>query len=117
MFKDKVKPEANGVYGGDSQKVHLKEKCMGMVVVLAKVYPAPTKVEAIKDEGRRNYQFNTIVSCKVQQVEKRKTGTVKKKMMVVDMFDVPSSQGTIPSPGPGVQHSRKRDWGHWGGSH
>ena len=30
MFKDKVKPEANGIYWGGSQKVHLKEKCMGM---------------------------------------------------------------------------------------
>ena len=88
-----------------------------MVVALAKVYRAPPNVEAIKDKGRRNYKFNTIVLCKVQWAERRKTTTVKKKMTVVDMFDVPSSQGTIPSPGPGVQHSRKRDWGHWGGSH
>ena len=112
MFKDKVEPDANGVYWGDPQNIHLKEKCTGTVVALAKVYCALTKVEAIKYKGRRNYQFNTIVSCKVQWAERRKTPSVKTKMTVVDMFDVPSSQGTTPSPG--VQRGRKRDWG---GSH
>ena len=48
MFKDKVEPDANGVYWGDPQRVHLKEKRTGTVVALAKVYRAPTKVEAIK---------------------------------------------------------------------
>ena len=112
MFKDKFEPDANGIYLGDPQKIHLKEKCTGTVVALAKVYCAPTKVEAIKDKGRRNYQLNMIVSCKVQQVERRKTASIKTKMTVVDMFDVPNSQGTTPSPG--VQCDRKRDWG---GSH
>jgi hypothetical protein len=108
MFTDKVEPDANGIYWGDPQKVHLKEKCTSTVVALAKVYRAPTKVEAIKYKGRRNYQFNTIVSCKVQWGERRKTMSVKTKTTVVDMFDVPSSQGTTPSPG--VQRGRKRDW-------
>jgi hypothetical protein len=112
MFKDKVEPDASGVYWGDPQKVHLKEKCTGTVKALAKVYRAPTKVEAIKYKGRRSYQFNTIVSCKVQWAERRKTASVKTKTTVVDMFDVPSSQGTTPSPG--IQRGRKRDWG---GSH
>jgi hypothetical protein len=112
MFKDKVKPDANGVYWGDPQNIHLKEKCTGTVVALAKVYCAPTKVEAIKYKGRRNYQFNTIVSCKVQWAERSKTARVRTKTTVVDMFDVPSSQGTTCSPG--VQCGRKRDWG---GSH
>ena len=109
VFKDKVEPDTNGVYWGNFQKVHLKEKCMGTVVSLAKVYRAPAKVEAIKDRGKQNYQFNMIISCKVQLVKQRKTTTVKKKKTVVDMFNVPSSQGTSPSPG--VQHSRKHDWG------
>jgi hypothetical protein len=112
MFKDKVKPDANGVYWGDPQNIHLKEKCTGTVVTLAKVYCAPTKVEAIKYKGRQIYQFNMIVSCKVQWAERRKTARVGTKTTVVDMFDVPSSQGTTPSPG--VQRNRKRDWG---GSH
>jgi len=106
MFKDKVKHDVSGIYWGDSQKVHLKEKCTGTVKALAKVYRAPTK-EAIKYKGRRNYQFNTIVSCKVQWAERRKTASVKMKMTVVDMFDVPSSQGTTPSPG--IQRGRKHD--------
>ena len=109
MFKDKVEPDANGIYWGDPQKVHLKEKCTGTVVALAKVYRAATKVEAIKYNGRQNYQFNMIVSCKVQWAERRKTASVKMKTTVVDMFDVPSSQGTTPSPG--AQRGRKRDWG------
>jgi len=94
MFKDKVEPDANGVYWGDSQKIHLKEKCTGTVVALAKVYRVPSNVKAVKDKGRRNYQFNTIVSCKAQWAERHKTATIKKKTTVVDMFDVPSSQGT-----------------------
>ena len=48
----------------------------------------------------------------MQIAERRKTATIKKKKTTVDMFDVPSSQGTSPSPG--VQRGRKRDWG---GSH
>jgi hypothetical protein len=82
------------------------------MVALAKVYCAPTKVKVIKYKGRRNYQFNTIVSCKVQWAERRKTARVRTKTTVVEMFDVPSSQGTIRSPG--VQCNRKRDRG---GSH
>jgi hypothetical protein len=112
MFKDKVEPDANGVYWGDSQKIHLKEKCTGTVVALAKVYQAPAKVKAIKYKDRRSYQFNTIVSCKVQWAERRKTASVVTRTTVVNMFDVPSSQGTTPSPG--IQRDRKRDWG---GSH
>jgi hypothetical protein len=56
MFKDQVEPDANDIYWGNSQKVHLKEKCTGMVVSLAKVYCAPTitKVKAIKDRGKQN---------------------------------------------------------------
>ncbi len=105
MFKDKVEPDASGVYWGDPQKVHLKEKCTGTVKALVKVYRAPTKVEAIKYKCRRSYQFNTIVSCKVQWAERRKTASVKTKTTVVDMFDVSSSQGTTPSPG--IQRGRK----------
>ena len=97
MFRDKVEPDASGVYWGDPQKVHLKEKCTGTVKALAKVYPVPPNVKAIKDRGKWNYQFNTIVSCKVQWAERCKTASVKTKMMVVDMFDVPSSQGTTPA--------------------
>ena len=85
---------------------------MGTVKALAKVYHVHSNVKAIKDRGKRNYQFNTIVSCKVQWAERRKTASVKTKTTVVNMFDVPSSQGTTPSPG--VQRGRKRDWG---GSH
>ena len=69
MFRDKVEPDASGIYWGDPQKVHLKEKCTGTVVALAKVYRAPPNVEAIKDRGKRNYQFNKIVLCKVQWAE------------------------------------------------
>ena len=43
-----------------------------------------------------------------------KTATIKKKKTTVDMFDVPSSQGTSPSLG--VQRGRKRNR-DWGGSH
>jgi len=101
MFRDKVEPDASGIYWGDPQKVHLKEKCTGIVKALAKVYRAHPNVKAIKDRGKRNYQFNTIVSCKVQWAERRTTASVKTKTTVMNMSDVPStsSQGTTPSPG------------------
>jgi hypothetical protein len=79
---------------------------------MAKVYRAHDNVDAIKDKGRQNYQFNMIVLCKMQRAERRKTATVRKKTTVVDMYNVPSSQGTTPSPS--VQRGRKHDWG---GSH
>ncbi len=98
MFRDKVEPDASGIYWGDPQKVHLKEKCTGTVKALAKVYCAPPNAKAIKDRGKINYQFNMIVSCKVQWAERRKIASVKTKTTVVNMFDVPSSQGTTPCP-------------------
>jgi hypothetical protein len=38
------------------------------------------------------------MSCKVQLVKQRKTSAVKAKTEVIDMYDIPSSQGTTPSP-------------------
>ena len=114
MFKDKVEPDANGLYWGKPQEIHLKKKCTGTVVTDPTDYRAPPKVDPVNYRGKKNYQFHTIITCKVQIAERRKTATIKKKKMTVDMFDVPSSQGTSPSPG--VQRGRKckRDWG---GSH
>jgi hypothetical protein len=112
MFKDKVEPDANGLYWGKPQEIHLKEKCTGIVDTDPTDYRAPPKVDPVNYRGRKNYQFHTIITCKVQIAERRKTATIKKKKTTVDMFDVPSSQGTSPSPG--VQRGRNRDWG---GSH
>jgi len=50
----------------------------------------------------------------VQIAERRKIATIKKKKTTVDMFNVPSSQGTTPSPGVQCGRKRNRDWG---GSH
>jgi len=98
MFKDKVEPDANGLYWGKPQEIHLKEKCTGTVDTDPTDYRAPPKVDPVNFRGRKNYQFHTIITCKVQIAERRKTATIKKKKTTVDMFDVPSSQGTSPNP-------------------
>ena len=114
MFKGKIKPDANGLYWGKPQEIHLKKKCTGTVDTDPTDYRTPPKVDPVNYRGRKNYQFHTIITCKVQIVERRKTTTIKKKKTTVDMFDVPSSQGTSPSPGVQRGRKRKRDWG---GSH
>jgi hypothetical protein len=115
MYKDKIELDANGLYWGDPQKVHLKCKCTGTPITLAKVYQAPPTVNVIRDrKGRRNYQFHTIVSCKVQIADLCKTVTVKTKTMVANMYNIPSSQGSTPSPGPWHKRKMQHDWG---GSH
>jgi hypothetical protein len=112
MYKDKIEPDANGLYWGDPQKVHLKSKCTGTPIMQAKVYQAPPTIDVIRDrKGRQNYQFHTIVSCKVQIADLCKTATVKTKTTVVNMYDIPSSQGSTPSPGPRRKRKRQRDWG------
>jgi len=114
MFKDKVEPDANGLYWGKLQEIHLKKKCMGTVDTNPTDNRALPKVDPVNYRGRKNYQFHMIITCKVQIAERRKTATIKKKKTTVDMFDVPSSQGTSPSPGLQRGRKRKRDWG---GSH
>ena len=46
-------------------------------------------------KGRRNYQFHTIVSFKVQIADLRKTTTVKTKTTVVNMYNIPSNQDSL----------------------
>jgi hypothetical protein len=78
MNKNKIKPDANGLYWGDPQKVHLKSKCTGTPITQAKVYQAPPTVDVIRDKkGHQNYQFLTIVSCKVQIADLQKTADNK----------------------------------------
>ncbi len=112
MYKNKIKSNTNEVYWGDPQKVHLKSKSTGTPITQAKVYQAPPIVDVSTDrKGRQNYQFHTIVSCKIQLADLRKTATIKAKTKVVDMYDIPSSQGTTPSPGPRRSRKRQCDWG------
>jgi hypothetical protein len=69
-----------------------------MLITLAKVYRAPLTVKAIKDsKGRRNCQCHMLVLCKVQLAKQCKTTAIKAKKEVIDMYDIPSSQGTTPS--------------------
>jgi hypothetical protein len=82
MFKDKVEPDANGLYWGKPQEIHLKEKCTGTVDIDPTDYRGPPNVEPVMYRGRKNYQFHTIITCKVQIAERRKTTTIKKKKMI-----------------------------------
>jgi hypothetical protein len=45
--------------------VHLKEKCKGTVVALAKVYRAPTKVEAIKYKSLFKHQNSNVTTSRM----------------------------------------------------
>jgi hypothetical protein len=64
----------------------LKEKCTDTVDTDPTDYRAPPKVEPVMYRGQKNYQFHTIITCKVQIAERRKTATIKKKKTTVDMF-------------------------------
>jgi hypothetical protein len=70
LYKDKIKPDANGDYWGKPQEIHLKKKYTGTPESTMMPYNAPSPLEPVTDaRGRRHYQFHTIVQVKVQLVD------------------------------------------------
>jgi hypothetical protein len=104
ISKDRLEADANGLFWGKPQEIHLEKQCTGTVEAVAMPYRAPRSLEPITDlRGRRHYQNYSIVHVKAQLAEQRtKTRPLK-------LYEAPSSQGTTPSPS--IRRSRQRDWG------
>jgi len=114
ISKDKLEADANGLFWGKPQEIHLDKRCTGTVEAVVMPYRAPRSLEPVTDsKGRRHYQYHSIVHVKAQLAEQRKTAKKKTtKTRPLELYEAPSSQGTTPSPG--VRRRCQRDWG---GSH
>ncbi len=60
--------DANGLFWGKPQEIHLEKRCMGMTEPVVMPYHVPSIIAApIPDSrGCHHYQYNTIVLMKVQ---------------------------------------------------
>jgi hypothetical protein len=114
ISKDWVEADANGLFWGKPQEIHLEKQCTVTVEAVAMPYRAPRFLEPIMDSrGRRHYQYYSIVHIKAQLAEQRMTAKKKAaRTRPLELYEAPSSQGTTPSPG--VRRRHQRDWG---GSH
>ena len=114
ILHDKIEVDANGLFWGKPQEIHLKKRCTGTIETTAMPYRAPPPIVPITDKhGHRHHQYHTIIQVKAQLVEQRKTAMKKAaKTHPLEIYEIASSQGTTPSPG--VRRGKKRDFG---GSH
>ena len=111
ISKDLLKADANGLFWGKPQEIHLEKWCTGTVKAVAMPYCAPCSLEPVTgSRGRRHYQYYSIVHVKAQLAEQRKTAkkkTAKKKTAKtrpLKLYEVASSQGTTPGPGVRRRH-------------
>jgi len=113
-LKDTIKPNANQNYWGRPQEFHLNKRYTGTPETVAMPYKAPYPLEPVTDaRGHWHYQFHTIALVKVQLADQHKTSKKNTKTKLIDLYNVKSSQGSIPSPG--ARHSSKKH--DWVGSH
>jgi hypothetical protein len=60
----------------------------------------PSIIAPVMDSRRhRHYHYNTIVLVKVQLAKQHKTAKKTTKTQPLELYEVVSSQGMIPSPG------------------
>ena len=113
ISKDRLEADANGLFWGKPQEIHLEKRCTGTIEAIVMPYCAPRSLEPVTDSrGRRHYQYYSIVQVKAQLADQRKTAKKKaSKTRLLELYEA-SSQGTTPSPD--VRRRRQRDWG---GSH
>lgn len=103
MNKAKATPDASQLYWGDPQVIPLKFKSTGIPKITRVRYPT-TECEIRK--GKAHQQFNSIYYCRVQLAEQRSSSMATVDCQVVDLFDIPSSQGSN-SPSLGPRHSKR----------
>jgi hypothetical protein len=74
ILKYRVEADANGLFWGKSQEIHLEKRCTGTVEAVEMPYRVPRSLEPVTDsKGRRHYQYYSIVQVKAQLAEQRKT--------------------------------------------
>ena len=78
ISKDRLEADANGLFWGKPQEIHLEKQCTGTVEAVAMPYRASHSLEPITDSrGRRHYQYYLIVQVKAQLVEQGKNAKKK----------------------------------------
>jgi hypothetical protein len=96
MGREKVTPDAAGLFWGGAQVIPLTFKATGTPKVTRIRYPIGEYAER---NGKSHLQFNSIYYCKVQLAEQRSSNMAEVDCETVDLFDIPSSQGSSDYPG------------------
>ena len=105
--REKVTPDAAGLFWGGAQVIPLTFKATGTPKVTRIRYPIGEYAEC---NGKSHLQFNSIYYCKVQLAEQRSSNMAEVDCETIDLFDIPSSQGSSDYPGspPPRGSGRKR---------
>ncbi len=120
ILEDKNKADAQDLFWGKPQEIHLKNQCTGDVITKMTTYPQ-RDVPTIRYKSVEHRQFNTIVELKVKLAVQRKTAMKRTKTeKPIELFS--SHEGSIPSPGVRAhRHGNKKykssKYRDWGGSH
>jgi hypothetical protein len=69
MKRNKVIPNAGGLYWGTPQVIRLNQHCTG--TPHEAIYPYPTQHKITDNDGIKQRQYNTLAHCRVQLVEQR----------------------------------------------
>ena len=73
ISKDRLEGDANGLFWGKPQEIHLEKRCIGTIEAVAMPYHAPRSLKPVTDSnGRRYHQFYSIVHVKAQLAEQRR---------------------------------------------
>ena len=114
MGREKVTPDAAGLFWGGAQLIPLTFKATGTPKVTRIRYPIGEYAEC---NGKSHLQFNSIYYCKVKLAEQRSSNMAEVDCETVDLFDIPSSQGSSnypgsPPPRGGGRKRRRVSGGH-----
>ena len=109
MGREKVTPDAAGLFWGGAQMIPLTFKATGTPKVTRIRYPIGEYAER---NGKSHLQFNSIYYCKVQLAEQRSSNMAEVDCETVDLFDIPSSQGSSDYPGSPPPRRRRVIGGH-----
>ena len=84
MHKDKVVPDATGMYWGAPQVIHLRKKYTGTPIINLFPYHTSKKINGFR-------QFNTPMHCRVQLAVQHVYVPACTKSRVIDLFGIASS--------------------------
>jgi hypothetical protein len=120
ILENKNKADAQDLFWGKPQKIHLKNQCTGDMIMKMTPYPR-RDVPTIRYKSVEHRQFNTIVELKVKLAVQRKTAMKRiKTEKPIELFS--SQEGSTPSPGAharcrGDKKYKSSKYQDWGGSH
>jgi hypothetical protein len=101
MKRNKVIPNAGGLYWGNPQVICLNQRCTG--TPHEAIYPYPTQHKITDNNQIKQRQYNTLAHCRVQLAEQRYTNVGATHYRTIDLFGIGSPQeshGDPPTPPP-----------------